>query len=840
MEVYQLQAILSADYKSFQKGMQEGLAAFENFKKSAGTMKDVGSAVSGVGKAMTLGLTTPIVGIGVASLKAGSDFEAGMSKVQAISGANSDEMAKLTELAEHMGATTKFSATQSAEALSYMGMAGWKADQMIAGLPGIMNLAAASGEDLGLVSDIVTDSLSAFGLGAEDAGRYADILAAAATNSNTNVAMMGETFKYAAPLAGTLGYSVEDTAVAIGLMANSGIKGSQAGTSLRSAFTRLASPTKEVIRGMDILGLSIEDVQGLSLDETLTIFRRAFANLDETQQAQAASLIFGRNAMSGMLAIINTSEEDYNKLSDAIYNSNGAAENMAKIMQDNLQGSFVQLKSALEGAGIAISKTLAPKIREIIDKFTEWVRAFNELSPEQQDFIVKVGLLVAAIGPLLLILGGVIGKFKDMTGTVKLLAGGFSKLFGFFAANPWLLLVAGLAIVAVEIYKHWDEIKEFLSQTWQAIKEGASNLWEGITEKVAGVVDGIKEAWSGFKEHMAEIWSNLKSSASTAWENIKTAISEKVASIKEAIQSKFTEIGENAKATWESLKESLSTIWENLKTTAKEKWDSMKTSISETTTAIKEKLSSIWESIKTMIKEKWDGIVENVKTSITTMKENISSTFDTIKQTIKDKTTEFYNTVKEAFTKMVATVKEFIAKIPVHVREGFQQAISAGRKFITDAVNVGKDLIMGFVNGVKAMADRLINAVTGAVSKAVNGAKKFLRIGSPSKLFKQYGMWTMQGFSIGIGKEERATVRTMEGAMKGIADTYEPLQNVPQLGNLKSNVSSTVDYNMGENQGTVRPLDLNLTLGNRNFRLLVDDISKVQGKEMQLVESYSF
>lgn len=789
MEVYEVKAVLTADWKSFQAGLKGAMTSISEFKSSAGDMTSIGSALKGVGAGLTLGVTVPLVGVAAASVKAGTSFEAGMSKVQAISGASSADMEKLKAKAKEMGATTKFSATESAEALSYMGMAGWKADQMVEGLPAVMNLAAASGEELGMVSDIVTDSLSAFGLQAKDAGQFADILAAAATNSNTNVGLMGETFKYAAPIAGALGYNVQDTAVAVGLMANAGIKGSQAGTTLRSALTRLAAPTKEVQRGMEMLGLSIEDVQGLSLDETLATFRNAFKNLDGTQQAQAASLIFGKNAMSGMLSVINASEEDYNKLSDAIYNSSGVAEKMSKIMQDNLSGSFTIMKSALEGVAIAISETLIPIIRKIVDKITEWAEAFNKLTPEQQAMIVKIGLVVAAIGPLLMIIGSVIGKFKTMATIIKLVGSGFTKLIGLFATNPWLILVAGIAVAAVAIYKNWDKIKEFMSQTWQAIKEGAS----------------------------------------TAWDNIKTTISDKAIAIRDSAKEKIS-----------GLKSQLSSEWNEMKSGAKTAWDNIKTSVTDSVNNIKTKTQESWNAIKTDAKAKWDGISNQVKSSTDTMKTNIQSGFENMKSVITSKVTEFGNAVKKGFTDMVSKAKSSLTQLVSAVKQGFTQAVSAAKSFVGQAVAAGGDLIKGFVQGVTKFANQLVNAVKGAVGNAINAAKRLLRIGSPSKVFRQIGGFTMEGFAIGIDKESKTAVNSMKNVVDDVIGTYEPINNIPQLDSLKSKATSQIEYQVNDNLSQKQPATINLRLGNRNFRAIVDDITSLQGKVANFEEVYSW
>lgn len=322
-----------------------GLSALSSAADTA--MKGVTVALSAV-----TGLASTAAGY---MIKVGSDFEAGMSKVQAISGASGKDMEALTQKAQEMGATTKFSATEAASAMEYMAMAGWKTEDMLNGIGGIMNLAAASGESLALTSDIVTDALTAFGLTAADSGRFADVLAAASSNANTNVAMMGETFKYVAPVAGALGYSAEDTAVAIGLMANAGIKASQAGTSLRGFLTNLAKPTGTIKDYMDDLEISLTDVNGeiKPLNQLLGELRERFSELTEAEKAKAAAGLAGKEAMSGLLAIVNASNEDFQKLTDAIANSNGAAAKMAETMQNNLQGSLTILGSTVEGLGIS-------------------------------------------------------------------------------------------------------------------------------------------------------------------------------------------------------------------------------------------------------------------------------------------------------------------------------------------------------------------------------------------------------------------------------------------------------------------------------------------------------
>lgn len=345
------------------------------------TLKAVDLVTSPVKRVFGL-LKSPLVaagvtisaGAGIAStVKTYAEFEAAMSQVKAISGATGEEFTQLTEKAKQMGATTKFTAAQSAEAFNYMAMAGWKASDMMSGIEGIMNLAAASGEDLGTTSDIVTDALTAFNLKASDSTHFADVLAQASANANTNVSKMGQTFQYVAPVAGAMGYSIEDTALAIGLMANAGIKGEKAGTALRSIFTRLADPPKDAAGAIEKLGLSITNADGSMrpLNDVMKDLRKSFAGLTQEQKVQIASQLAGQEAMSGLLALVNASEEDYNKLAEAIGNADGASKKMSDTMLDNLSGKWTLFQSALDGVKISLGERFKPYLMDALDWMIE-------------------------------------------------------------------------------------------------------------------------------------------------------------------------------------------------------------------------------------------------------------------------------------------------------------------------------------------------------------------------------------------------------------------------------------------------------------------------------------
>lgn len=351
-------------------GVKSGLEKLKGIAESG--IKGTLTAIGAVG--------TALAGLGVAAVKVGADFEAGMSEVQAISRASTDDMERLKDKAKEMGAKTKFSASESAEAFKYMAQAGWDTNAMLDGITGVMSLAAASGEELGLTSDIVTDSLTAFGLQAKDAARFSDVLAMTANATNTDVAKLGYTFKYVAPVAGALGYSIEDASVAIGLMANSGIKAEQAGTTLRAMLTNLAKPTDQVDMYMKRLSISMTDAQGnvKPLNQLLVEMRGSFSKLTDAQKAEYAAGIAGKEAMSGLLAIVNASDEDFTSLTNQINNCNGAAEEAAKIMQDNLKGGIEQLGGAVETLGLEFYESVDTPIKDIVITATDMVEQLTK------------------------------------------------------------------------------------------------------------------------------------------------------------------------------------------------------------------------------------------------------------------------------------------------------------------------------------------------------------------------------------------------------------------------------------------------------------------------------
>lgn len=571
----------SIDSKGFQSGI-DGI----------GSIAEKGLKATG---AILAGTATAIGAIGAASVKVGSDFEASMSKVAAISGATGDDLKALTDKAKEMGATTKFSASESADALQYMAMAGWKTEDMLNGLEGIMNLAAASGEDLATTSDIVTDALTAFGLSAEDSTHFADVLAQASSNANTNVGMMGETFKYVAPVAGALGYTAEDTALAIGLMANSGIKASQAGTSLRSIMSRMAKPTKEVQGAMDKLGVSLTDSNGnmKSLNEVMGDLRNGFAGLSEAEAAEMAAALGGQEAMSGLLAIVNASDDDFDKLSDAIYSCDGAAKRMADTMNDNLQGQITILKSGLEGLGISLYENMEAPLKEVVKEAQNMVQqlqdafdngGLDEVVSTVGDIFAQIVEKAASAAPdLINVASDMIQSFltginNNLPEIASAGVGIVTSLGSALIENTGLLWSTGVALLAEVLSGLADNMpqlvesaKDALSQFGSALVEYAPSIGESaakivsylasaVIENLPQIIEVGKQIVQGFITGIEQEFPGLGAFLSGLFDGFASTLAPIAQTVVDALSNIFSALDGADPETMEALGKAIGTI----------------------------------------------------------------------------------------------------------------------------------------------------------------------------------------------------------------------------------------------------------------------------------------
>ena len=481
-------------------------------------LQNVGDKISGAGEKL-LPVTAGVTALGTVAVKTASDFDSAMSKVAAVSGATGDDLQALRDKAREMGSKTKFSASEAAEAMNYMAMAGWKTNDMLSGIDGIMNLAAASGEDLATTSDIVTDALTAFGLTAQDSGHFADVLAAASSNANTNVSMLGESFKYCAPIAGALGFSCEDTAEALGLMANAGIKSTQSGTSMRSIMTALSGEVKFCSESFGEMEIATTNSDGSmrSLSDILADCRVAFDQMSESEKASAAETLVGKNAMSGFLALMNAAPADIDKLSGAIANCDGTSLQMAETMQDNLAGQLTILKSQLEELAISFGEILMPVIRDIITKIQGFVDKLNALDPATKQTIIKIGLMAAALGPLLIVVGKTIssiGSMMTFISKIPTMIAGAKTAFSTLGAAiggisaPVVAVVAIIATLVAAFVHLWntnEDFKNSIFSIWEQIKSTFERLTFGIVDRV----NALGFNFQSFGDMLKSLWNGL-------------------------------------------------------------------------------------------------------------------------------------------------------------------------------------------------------------------------------------------------------------------------------------------------------------------------------------------
>ena len=738
-------------------------------------MQDAGDKISGVGQKL-LPVTAGVTALGTIAVKTGADFDAAMSKVAAVSGATGSEMDALREKAREMGSKTKFSASEAADAMNYMAMAGWKTNDMLSGIEGIMNLAAASGEDLASTSDIVTDALTAFGLSASDSGHFADILAAASSNANTNVSMMGETFKYAAPVLGSLGYSAEDSAIAIGLMANAGIKSSQAGTALRSAITNLAKPTGTVASAMEQYGISLTDSSGkmYSLRELMEQLRQKLGGLSEAEQAQAAASLFGKEAMSGMLAIINGSPADFEKLSNAIDTCsdtvdgyNGTTEKMAAVMQDNLAGQVTILKSQLEELAISFSDILMPTIRSIVSRIQELVDKLNQLDPQTKETIAKIALVTAALGPMLVVLGKTISSVGTVFSAVSKLPalfsavqGGIGAITGALGVSLGSLLaiiaaVAALVAAFVHLWKTNDEFKSNIIAIWEQIKNTFTGLTQGITDRLNALgfdfesfTDVLKAAWDGLCNLLAPIFEGVFQNIS----NIFSEFTGVLLGLLDVLIGLFTGDWEQC---WNGIKGIFTSIWNFVVNTFHNIMNTLKgiadvvlgwfgTSWNEVWTSIKDFFVNTWNSISTFFTGIITGIRDffvNIWTGIYTFFSNIfnaiytvvSTVFQTIYNTIMTVWNSIYETIApllDAFKYLFETIFQAIHIIISNVMDWISEKISAIWNaivsFLTPILEGIKNTFTTIWNAIKSVIDTVLGAIQSVITSVWNAIYGFL------------------------------------------------------------------------------------------------------------------
>ena len=492
-----------------------------------GAMQTLGNTIANIGNTITKYISAPLQDFAKSAFSEMAEFEDGMNRAGTIAKSSADELAALTEKAKEMGRTTKFSATEATKALQYMGMAGWDSQQMMDGLEGIMNLAAASGEDLASVSDIVTDALTAMGLKASDSAHFADVLTAATLNSNTTVGMLGEAFKYAAPVAGALNYKIEDLTLALGIMANAGIKGAQAGTSLRTSLTRMSIAPGQVAVEMEKFGISMynADRTAKPLSQLMVEIREKFRGLDEQTKITAEGIIFGGRAMTAWGSIIEASEEDFNRLQTVLKNAEGTARKTAEKMLESFAGRLTLLQSAISGFKLQFTQDILPFFTGIVNKVIDFINKISNLDSGVRKAVLAFVAFGAAIGPLVASFGGIVtllggavvgvGFLVSSIGTLSAAVGVSATAFTGFGAA----ILAGIAAIGGVIATFTAAFIDLMANN------------EEFYNSFMSVIDDIKQAFFDLQAEISKVFADMGDSnlsfteaLSMAWVVVKNAI----------------------------------------------------------------------------------------------------------------------------------------------------------------------------------------------------------------------------------------------------------------------------------------------------------------------------
>ena len=783
----------------------QSAVALQKIAATGEKLKTVGDNISSAGQKL-LPVTAGVTALGTAAVSTAANFESSMSQVQATMGITKDAMSTvngesvntmdtLSALAKKMGSETAFSASECAEALNYLALAGYDTQQMCDTLPTVLNLAAAGGIDLAAASDMVTDAMSALGMGVDEAGTMVDQMAKTASSTNTSVAQLGEGILTIGATAKTVKGGTAELNTALGILANNGIKGAEGGTHLRNVILSLQNPTDKAAACMEQLGLDVYDSEGnmRSLNDILGDLNTSMDGMTAAEKSNIIGQIFNKTDLSSVNALLANTGSTWDDLQQSIIDSGGAAQQMADTQLDNLQGQITILKSALEGLAISFGELLLPAIKMIVgwvQKFVDWLNGMDEGTKK---VITTVALLAAALGPVLIVVGKVVSAVGTIMTIVPKVAGvintvktAFAALNTTMLANPIFLIIAAItALVAAFIYL-WntnEDFRQFWINLWENVKEVAIAVWEAIKNFFAA-------AWEAISSTAQAVWNGIKDFFSGLWEGIKTIFSTVVEVIKTIITTYFNIYKTIITTVLNAIKTVFTTIWNGIKTVVTTVVTAIQTFITTAWNAIKNTVTTVLNAIKTVITTVWNAIKSAVTSVVNGIKSTITSVWNGIKSTVSSVVNSIKNTVTTVFNNIWSGIKGTMGKIVSSIKEGFNNAISFITSLPSKALQWGKDMIMGIVNGIKSC----IGAVGDAVSSVANKIKSFLHFSVPDEgPLTDYESWMpdfMKGLAKGIEDSKSMVAKAVDGvAADMVLNPSAAVQEISVSGNGGDGVS---------------------------------------------------
>lgn len=788
------------DLKTLEEQANQSATAIQKIAAAGEKLKTVGKNISTAGEKL-LPVTAAVSGFGTAAVTTAANFESSMSQVQATMGITEDSISSvdgqsvntmdtLGKLAKMMGSETAFSASKCAQALNYLALAGYDTQEMCDTLPTVLNLAAAGNIDLASASDMVTDAMSALGMGVSESGTMVDQMAKTASTTNTSVAQLGEGILSIGATAKSVKGGTAELNTALGLLANNGIKGAEGGTHLRNIILSLQNPTDKAAGMMNELGIQTYDSEGnmQSMNDILGDLNKSMDGMTEAEKSNIISTIFNKTDLSSVNALLANTGDTWDDLQTSITDSGGAAQQMADTQLDNLQGQLTILKSALEGLAISFGELLMPAIKLIvgwIQKFVDWLNGMDEGTKK---VVITVALFAAALGPVLFIVGKVISAVGTIMTVVPKIAGVINTVKGAFAAlnttmlaNPIFLIIAAItALVAAFIYL-WNTNEGF-RQFW-------IDLWENIKEVAIAV-------WNALKAFFAAIWQAIVSVATTIWKGLTTFFS----------------------GLWEGIKNIFITVVTAISTFLSTAWTAIQTAVTSVFTAIQTFFTTVWNAIKNIVAT----VVNGIGNTITTVWNNIKTTVSTVVNAIK-------TAVSEAFTSMWNGIKNTVSSIYNSIKGGFDQAVGYIRNLASSAFNWGKDLIMGIVNGIKSC----IGTVGNAVSSVANKIRSFLHFSVPDEgPLTDYESW-MPDFIGGLAKGIEKSRGLVEKAVGSVAAdmVINPEVGKTDLGAMTFDIAHTANSG-SEIKSSTETVNLTqpVVIDGNTIATIVSEIQWSQGK----------